>query len=159
MKFVRESKVDAPIKQIMRKPFFVFGHKKIDSMLRMFQGRKEHMAIVIDEKAQVIGVVTIENILEEIVGEIIDESDRINPSVEQVSKNEWLVNGTAEIETVNAKTGLSIKESDYDSLHSFIAATLGRPPRMAEEFPYQNFKFIIEDAQGKKVLKARIIKV
>ena len=159
LKYVKDSKLDTPVKQIMRKPFFVFGHKKIDSMLRMFQGRKEHMAVVIDDKAQVIGVVTIENILEEIVGEIIDESDRINPSIQQISKNEWLANGTANIETVNAQTGLSIRESDYDSLHSFIAATLGRPPKLAEEFPYQNFKFIIEDAQGKKVLKARIIKV
>ena len=158
LKYLKEGMLDVPVKQIMRKPFFVFGHKKIDSMLRMFQSRKEHMAIVIDDKAQVIGVVTIENILEEIVGEIIDESDRINPSAQQVSKNEWLANGTADIETVNAKTGLSIKESDYDSLHSFITATLGRTPKLAEEIPYQNFKFIIEDAQGKKVLKARIIK-
>ena len=158
LKFVKENKTDVPVKQIMRKPFFVFGHKKIDSMLRMFQSRKEHMAIVIDDKAQVIGVVTIENILEEIVGEIIDESDRINPNVVQISKNEWLVNGTADIETVNAKTGLSIKESDYDSLHSFITATAGRTPKLAEEISYHNFKFIIEDVQGKKVLKARIIK-
>lgn len=159
LKFVRENKLDAPVKQIMRKPFFVFGHKKIDSMLRMFQSRKEHMAVVIDDKAQVIGVVTIENILEEIVGEIIDESDRINPNVVQISKNEWLVNGTSEIETVNARVGLSIKESDYDSLHTFITSTLGRVPKLGEEMSYQNFKFIMEDVQGKKVLKAHIIKV
>ena len=159
MKFVRDNKLDTPVKQIMKKPFFVFGHRKIDSMLKMFQGRKEHMAIVIDEKAQVTGVVTIENILEEIVGEIIDESDRINPSVEQLSKNEWIANGTADIATVNAKIGLSIKESDYDSLDSFISATLGRTAKLAEEISYQNFKFIIEDVQGKKVLKVRIVKV
>ncbi|HLC60141.1 MAG TPA: hemolysin family protein [Candidatus Nanoarchaeia archaeon] len=159
MKYVRDNSLDTPVKQVMRKPFFVFSHRKIDAMLKMFQGRKEHMAVVIDDKAQVVGAVTIENILEEIVGEIIDESDRINPSIHQISKNEWLANGTADIEIVNAKTGLLIKESDYDSLHSFIVATLGRPPKLAEEFSYLNFKFIIEDVQGKKVLKARIIKV
>ena len=74
LKFLKDGKFDADVKQIMRKPFFVFGNKKMDTMLRLFQGRKQHMAIVIDEKAHVVGLVTIENILEEIVGEIIDES-------------------------------------------------------------------------------------
>ena len=159
MKFVKDSKLDAPVKQIMRKPFFVFGHRKVDAMLKMFQNRKEHMAIVIDDKAHVIGVVTIENILEEIVGEIIDESDRINPSIEQVSKNEWIANGTADVEEVNAKTGLTIKGSDYDSLDSFIFSTLGRPPKEGEEITYQSYKIILEEVQGRKVLRAKIVKL
>lgn len=159
LKFVKDNKLDIAVKNIMRKPFFVFGHKKMDTMLRLFQERKEHMAIVIDQKAQVIGVVTIENILEEIVGEIIDESDRINPDIMQVSKNEWLASGTAEIETVNAKAGTPIKESDYDSLNAFIISTFGKTPKSGDEIIFQNFKFKIEDVQGRKVLKVKIVKV
>ncbi|MEK6984503.1 MAG: hemolysin family protein [Nanoarchaeota archaeon] len=158
LKFVRESKHEVPIREIMQKPFFVFQHKKIDSLLRLFQSRKQHMAIVIDEKAHVAGVVTIENILEEIVGEIIDESDRIDPAIVQISKNQWIVKGSAETEEINQKTGLSIRQSDYYNLDSFIFGTLGRASKPNEELNYQNFKIIMEDVQGKKVLRARIVK-
>ena len=158
LKFVKDGKFDITIKQIMRKPLFVFANKKMDIMLRLFQNRKQHMAIVIDEKARIVGLVTIENILEEIVGEIIDESDRLDPSLMQPSKKEWLVKGSTEIEEINAKMGIPIKKSDFVDLDGFIVATLGRAPKIGEEITYQNFKIIMEDVQGKKVLKARIVK-
>ena len=159
LKFVKDNKFDVEIKEIMKKPFFVFENKKMDSMLRLFQSKKQHMAIVIDEKAHVVGLVTIENILEEIVGEIIDESDRINPGISQVSKNEWVVKGSIEIEELNRKTGMSVKETDFVDLDTFIVATLGRAPKLGEEIEYQNFKLIMEDVQGKKVIQTRIVKV
>ena len=159
LKHVKDGKFDVAVKQIMRNPFFVFENKKMDSMLRLFQNKKQHMAIVIDQKGQVVGVVTIENILEEIVGEIIDESDKIDPSLHQFSKNEWLVKGSSEIEEINAKTGLPVKESDYYTLDSFILSTLGRAPKQGEEINYKNYKIIMEDVQGRKVLKARISRI
>ena len=158
LKFVKDGKFDIVVKDIMRKPLFVFANKKMDTMLRLFQKRKQHMAIVIDEKGNILGLVTIENILEEIVGEIIDETDKLNPSIEQIFKNEWLAKGSSEIEEVNTKTGISIKESDYVDLDSFILATLGRAPKLNEEIRHNNFKIIMEDVQGKKVLRARIVK-
>lgn len=158
LKFVKDGKFDIPVKQIMRKPLFVFQNKKIDTMLRLFQNSKQHMAIVIDEKAHVVGLVTIENILEEIVGEIIDESDRINPSIEQASKNEWVMKGSTDIEEINTKTGISIKASDYVDLDGFILSTLGRAPKLNDEITYQNYRIIMDDVQGKKVLRARIVK-
>lgn len=157
--YAKEGKLNTSVRLAMKKPFFVFESKKLDSMLRLFQARKEHMAIVINSKAQVIGLVTIENILEEIVGEIIDESDKLKPTVVQMSKNEWSVIGTAEIEELNNKIGMEIRESDYDSLDSFVISTLGRAPKEGEEIAYQNYKIILEEVQGKKVLRARIVKV
>ena len=159
LKHVKDGKFDVAVKQIMRNPFFVFENKKMDSMLRLFQNKKQHMAIVIDQKGQVVGVVTIENILEEIVGEIIDESDKIDPSLHQFSKNEWLVKGSSEIGEINAKTGLPVKESDYYTLDSFILSTLGRAPKQGEEINYKSYKIIMEDVQGRKVLKARVVRV
>jgi len=158
LKFLKEGKFDVDVRQIMIKPFFVFENKKMDTMLRLFQGRKQHMAVVIDEKAHVVGLVTIENILEEIVGEIIDESDRLNPSIAQISKNEWIVKGSTEIEELNRKTGMGVREDDFVDLDSFIVATLGRAPKLGEEISYQNFKIVMEDVQGKKVIQARIAK-
>ncbi|MBI2650274.1 HlyC/CorC family transporter [Candidatus Woesearchaeota archaeon] len=158
LKFLKDGKYDVEARQIMRKPFFVFASKKMDTMLRLFQGRKEHMAIVIDEKAHIVGLVTIENILEEIVGEIIDESDRINPNIAQVSKNEWLVKGSTEISDLNHKTGMSVKEADFVDLDSFILATLGRAPKVGDVIEHQGYKTTMEDVQGKKVILARIVK-
>lgn len=158
MKLVKDGKFEVDVKQIMRKPLFVFGSKKIDSALRLFQSKKMHMAVVIDEKAHVIGIVTLENILEEMVGEIIDESDRINPNVEQLSKNEWAAKGSTEIEEVNARAGMSIKSSDYLNLDNFISASLGRVPKVGDEIIHQNFRIIMEDVQGKKALKVRIVR-
>ena len=157
--FAKDGKLDVKVRDVMKKPFFVFENKKIDSMLRLFQARKEHMAIVINNNAHVVGLVTIENILEEIVGEIIDESDRLKPTVVQITKNEWNVIGTAEIEELNTKIGMSVKESDYDSFDSFILSTLGRVPKQGEEITYQNYKIIMEDVQGRKVLRAKIVKI
>ncbi len=159
LRHIKEGNFEIPVKQIMRKPFFVFANKKMDTMLKLFQGRKQHMAIVIDQKANVLGIVTIENILEEIVGEIIDESDRINPSLAQIEKNEWIAKGSIEIDELDSKTGLSIKKSDYIDLDHFILSELGRPAKIGEEINYQNFKLIMEDVQGKKVLRVRIFRV
>ncbi|MBI4452090.1 HlyC/CorC family transporter [Candidatus Woesearchaeota archaeon] len=157
--YAKDGKLDIPVKEAMKKPFFVFENKRLDSMLRLFQARKEHMAVVINNKAQVVGLVTIENILEEIVGEIVDESDRINPSIMQIAKNEWTAKGNAEIDDLNSKTGLQIKESDYDSLDSFASTSLGRSPEAGDEIPYKDFKIIIEEVQGRKIALAKIIKV
>ena len=159
IRFIKENRMEVPVKEIMRKPFFVFTSKKMDTMLKLFQSKKQHMAIVIDEKGHIAGVVTIENILEEIVGEIIDESDRLNPSIVSVVKNEWIAKGSAEIEEINAKTGIGLKIVDYVDLDSFIIASLNRAPKFGDEVNFKNFKILIEEAQGKKVLKARILKV
>lgn len=155
----RDGRLDIPVREVMKKPFFVFENKRLDSMLRLFQTRKEHMAVVINNRAQVVGLVTIENILEEIVGEIVDESDRINPGVMQISKTEWAAKGTAEIDDLNSKTGMSVRESDYDSLDSFVLSTLGRAPKDGDEISYKGFKIIIEEVQGRKILKAKIVKL
>ena len=157
--YAKEGKLDTPVRQAMKKPFFVFENKRLDFMLRLFQARKEHMAIVINNKAQVVGLVTIENILEEIVGEIFDESDKLKPTIMQMSKNEWSVIGTAEIEELNSKIGMALKESDYDSLDSFVLSILGRVPKEGEEIAYHGYKIILKEVQGKKVLRARIVKI
>ncbi len=158
LRLLKDGKLDVKAGHIARKPFFVFEDKKIDKMLRLFQSRKEHMAIVIDKKANVVGLVTIENILEEIVGEIIDESDKINPSISQISKNEWAVKGSAEIEEINSRTGASINASDYIDLDNFIFAMLGRAPRIGDRIAHKDFDLIMDDVQGRKVLRARIVK-
>lgn len=159
LKFLREGKQDAMVREIMRKPLFVFEHKKMDSTLRLFQERKQHMAIVIDKQGHIVGLVTIENILEEIVGEIIDESDRLNPSIQQINKNEWLMKGSTEIEEINTKTGLQVKDSDYVDLDTFIFASLGKEAKVGDEIKVGNYVIIMEDVQGKKVVRARIVKV
>jgi len=157
LKFVREGKTDAKIKGIMRKPLFVFESKKMDSTLKLFQKSKQHMAVVLNEKGNIVGVVTIENILEEVVGEIIDETDRINPDIQEVSKNAWVARGSTEADVLNKKTGILIKK-DFVDLDSFILSKLGRAPKLNEQLVHNSYKITMEDVQGKKVIRARIEK-
>src|SRR3989344_733894 len=150
LKSVRENKLDAKVGSMMGKPLFAYEGKKLDAMLKTFQAGKQHMAIVVNDKNAVVGLITIENILEEIVGEIIDESDRINPSITEISKNAWVIKGSTEISEVNSKTGIKIKESDFISMDSFVFGKLKRAPRMGEVIVHGNYRIIMEDVQGKK---------
>lgn len=83
VKQIKEGNLDLPIKKIIRKPRFIFETKKIDSLLRQFQKLKEQIAIVINEKGKVVGLVTLEDVLEEIVGEIVDESEKVKQKIEK----------------------------------------------------------------------------
>ena len=158
LKFLKQNNLDTKVKDIMRNPLFAMESKKLDSMLRLFQTSKQHMAIVLNDKANVVGIVTIENLLEEIVGEIIDESDRINPAIMEISKNSWNTKGSVEVEELNSKISIGIKK-DFVDLDSFIVATLNRAPKLGEILNFGSYKITMEDVQGKKAVRVKIEKV
>jgi CBS domain containing-hemolysin-like protein len=89
------------VRQIMNKPYFVPEYKKLDSLLQQFKKRKQHMAIVVDEHGGVSGLITLEDALEEIVGEIVDETDKDEPQIVKIKPNEWIVPGKSDIDEVN----------------------------------------------------------
>ncbi|MBF0205242.1 MAG: CBS domain-containing protein, partial [Desulfamplus sp.] len=112
---------DLGIKEIMREPFFIPESKKLDSLLHAFKQIKNHIGIVVDEHGGVSGIVTMEDVLEEIVGEISDETDRTEPHIVKLKDDKWIVLGKTEIEELNKILDLSIPEStDYDTFSGFI---------------------------------------
>jgi len=147
------------IKKIMYKPFFVPENKKINSMLKQFRKRKEHMAIVVDEHGLVTGLITLENVLEEIVGEIKDETDKANPHVVKLNKNTWNVLGKSDIEEVNEKIKSRFKEAeDYDTISGLILDRLGRIPKEGESLVIGKFSIDIIDVEENRIVKVRIKK-
>jgi CBS domain containing-hemolysin-like protein len=114
------------VKRIMRKAFFVPGTKPIDDLLTELRSQNVHMAVVLDEHGGIDGVVTLEDIIEEIVGEIFDESDRLELDIVVEADGDSLVDGGVLVSDFNEKLSLSIAEGDYDTIAGFIFAALGR---------------------------------
>lgn len=157
--YMRERKELPSLKDLVRKAYFVPESKMIDELLREFQKERIHMAIVVDEYGGTAGLVTLEDVLEEIVGEIQDEYDREMPLIKQVDDGVWLVEAKIDIEELNECLGLEFPaEEGYESLGGFIFHLMGRIPNEKEEVRYQDHVLIVEKVQRHRIQKVRIIK-
>jgi putative hemolysin len=140
------------VREIMREPYFVPEKKKLDGLLQQFKSRKQHMAIVIDEHGGVSGLITLEDALEEIVGEIVDETDQFEPNVVKLKNDEWQVLGRAEIDEVNDKIPLGIPDSkEYDTFSGYVLNQIGRIPREKEEIHLGNFLITVNRRDGNRI--------
>ena len=140
------------IRSIMRRPYFIPENKKLDTLLHQFKQRKDHMAIVVDEHGGVAGLVTLEDVLEEIVGEISDETDKVEPHIVKVKSNEWIVLGKAHIDDVNKKIRMNIPESrEYDTISGYVLDEIGRIPKEKEELTIGNFVINVKEMDGNRI--------
>lgn len=140
------------VRKIMMKSYFVPENKKLDSLLKQFKIRKQHMAIVVDEHGGVSGLITLEDALEEIVGEIIDETDKFEPHIVRLKPSEWRVLGKSEIDEVNEKIEMNIPDSkEYDTFSGYILDHIGRIPQEAEEIPLGNYVVTVKQMDGNRI--------
>ncbi|MFH0997031.1 MAG: hemolysin family protein [Pseudomonadota bacterium] len=145
------------IRTIMRLPYFVPENKKLDSLLRQFKKRKNHIAIVVDEHGGVSGLITLEDVLEELVGEISDETDLDEPRIIKVQNNEWIVPGKSHIDEVNELIPMNIPDSkEFDTFSGYVLNQTGRIPKVNEEIPIGNFLVIVQQMDGNRVNQYRI---
>lgn len=141
------------IEKIMRPPYFVPEHKKIDQLLNQFKRKKEHAAVVVNEYGEVSGLVTLEDVLEAIVGDIVDETDIVKPSVVKIRDKEWLVLGSADIKTVNEKLRMNIPESpSYETFTGYILEQIGRIPREQEQIVVGRYVVTVKEVEGNRVI-------
>ena len=142
---------------LVRKAYFVPETKRIDELLREFQKERIHMAIVVDEYGGTAGLVTLENVIEEIVGDIRDEFDREKPLVRAVQRGEWVVDGKIDIEEFNkAVHGRIPVGDDFETLGGFLLSLFGRIPQDGEEVRYQNLVFVIDKVLGRRIRQVRV---
>jgi putative hemolysin len=141
--------------KIMYKPYFVPEAKKLSNLLRNFQKRNEHMAIVVDEHGAITGLVTLEDVLEEIVGEIMDETDLIAPNIKKINKNSWIISGKADIDDINEKLQMRLKGKGYDTLSGFILKRTGKIPKEGDEISFNKFKFTIKGIEDNRISKIK----
>jgi len=158
MKHMQEKNKNISVSKIMYKPYFVPEVKKLSDLLRQFQKRKEHLAIVVDEHGSISGLVTLEDVLEEIVGEIMDETDIVAPNIKKIEKNIWIINGKTDIDEVNEKLHMKLKGKGYDTFSGFILKRTGKIPKENDEIVYKNFKLKVEELEGNRISKIRVKK-
>ncbi len=150
-----------PLEKIARKPIFASQEKMVSSLLKEMKGRQIHMAIVIDEFEGVEGLVTLEDLIEEIVGEIRDETDSITPTLFQsVDKNTIITNGDIEIDKINEifKTGVPEGE-DYASLNGLLHDKLHDIPKEGDKIEVDSLRIVVEKVSKNKPEKIRIEKI
>lgn len=147
-----KSNGEIDVRTIMKKPYFVPEIKKLDSLMQAFKKRKQHLAIVIDEHGGVSGLITLEDALEEIVGEIVDETDRAEPHIIKLKGDEWIVLGKSDIDEVNEKIPMHIPDSkDYDTFSGYVLNTIERIPTENEEIPIGNFLVTVKAMDGNRI--------
>ena len=140
------------VKAIMKKPYFIPESKKLDSLLKAFKAKKSHMAVVVDEYGGVSGIVTLEDVVEEIFGEIADESDKNTPDIVQIKGNKWLVAGKTDIYHLNKELNLGIPEStNYDTVSGFFLELVERIPNPGESIRMNNWVFSVKDMDGNRI--------
>jgi len=149
----------AGIRNRIREPYFVPASKTLRDVLHDFQNQKVHLAVVLDEYGGTAGVVTIEDVLEELVGEITDEHEPPQAeSVKRIDENTIEVDSRYEVDELNDEYGLNIPEEDgFETIGGFAFSRLGYIPQTGEEFDYENLHITILDAGRRKINRLRIV--
>ena len=144
------------LKDILRTPYFIPETKKISHLLRELRDKKSHMAIVIDEYGGTAGLVTIEDIIEEIIGEIRDEYDNDETLMVATDEGDLVVDARLEIEKLVEHFNLEVPKGNFESVGGFIISLLGRVPQPQETITHAPLEMTIESADARKIRKVRV---
>jgi gliding motility-associated protein GldE len=156
--FIRKKNTDTfDLKKIVRPIHYVPEQKKINELLREFQAEKIHMAIVVDEYGGTSGLVTLEDVIEEIVGEIQDEYDKETPDLKKINETSFLVDGGMDLDDLNEELGLNLPtETGVDTLAGFLLGQFGTVPNAKETISWNGYEFIVEKATDKRIQLVKI---
>jgi len=146
--------------KIVRPPYFVASSKPTDQLFREMQRRKTHIAVIIDEYGGTAGLVTIEDLLEEIVGNIFDEYDEEEKDFEQIDDNTFLIRGTADLDEVQELLQVKLPVDDYETLSGFVIGQLGRIPGRKDKpsIEYEGLIMKVEEVEEKRVSVVKVSK-
>jgi len=153
---LRDGRFDASLRDHIRPGYFVPETMKVDALLRNLKTRKVHVAIVVDEYGGTAGLVTIEDLLEEIVGEIQDEYDVEEPLIEQPAPDTWLVDARLSLDDLNAETGLNLATEEGDSLGGLLYEKLGSIPNAGDSVQVGDVAITVESVQGLRPHRLRL---
>lgn len=159
LKFLQsgQSKESFKLADIIRKAYFVPESKKLDSMMREFQGRKVHIAVAVDEYGGISGVVCLEDIIEEIVGDIQDEFDNEVEDILDIGPGAYLCDARVSIEDLNEAIGTDLSSADYDTLGGFVFNLFGKIPVRYEKVDYDGIEYVVQEMDGHKIEKVKIV--
>lgn len=151
---------DKPISEIVRPVVFVPKTKKIGELLKELQSKKLHIAVVVDEFGGTVGIITLEDILEELVGEIWDEHDEVSQEIERKSEDEYIVSGNANLAKLFESMDIELdEEAHVVVVNGWIMNQLGKVPEEKDCFEYEGYHVEVLEMEGMRVAKARIKKI
>lgn len=152
---LRDGHVDLPLREVLRPAYFVPETKKVDDLLREMQQLRIHMAIVVDEYGGTAGLVTVEDILEEIVGEIQDEYDVEEPVFVQVGEGEYILDARMDLDDVNQLLGTKLSTESGETLGGLIYTALGRVPAPGDSLQVDDLQIEVLTVKGRRIGKVR----
>jgi CBS domain containing-hemolysin-like protein len=154
--YLRQGRSDVPLEKVLREAYFIPETKRANDLLPDLQQRRVHMAIVVDEYGGMAGLVTIEDLLEEIVGEIQDEYDTEEPFVEFVGENEYVFDARVDLDDLNRLMDVALPTDSSDTLGGFIYTELGKVPAVGDHVLYEDMDFTVESVAGRRIKKVRV---
>jgi putative hemolysin len=159
LRFLRDGSQSTPVRPLAREPSFVPETKKVDELLHEMQQNRVHVAIVVDEYGGTAGLISIEDLIEEIVGEIQDEYDVEETMIEEISDSEALFDARVSIRDVNDTLDLEIEDEDFDTLGGLLYHELGKVPNVGDEVRVDGAVVTVLTTAGRRVRKVRVTKV
>ena len=159
LKQLRENHNALLIRDLVRPAYFVPETKKLDDLLREMQQKHVHMVIVVDEYGSVAGLVTIEDLVEEIVGDIQDEYDREEKLYEQVNKNEYIFSAKISIDEFNELMDTHLDDSDYETLGGFLYAQLDKIPNVGDTGTFNDLTFTVLTTRGRRITQVKVERI
>jgi CBS domain containing-hemolysin-like protein len=145
------------IDQILRNSFFVPESKRLDALLREMKRRRVHIAVAVDEYGGVSGLVCLEDIIEEIVGDIQDEFDNEREDILEIGPNAYLCDARVNLEDLQEKIARPLPDDDYDTLGGFVFDLFGKIPVKFEKVSWNNLDFIVQDMEGHKIRSVKLV--
>lgn len=144
------------VSDYMREPYYTFEFKKIKELFSEMKKTRNHISVVLDEYGGTVGIVTIEDLIEEVFGEIEDEYDDYEKEIEVIKEDEFVVDGSARLDDISELIGVNMESEEFDSVGGLVIGELGRFPEQNEEVQLNNIRFVVEEVDKNRIKKVRI---
>ncbi len=155
--FIGYRETDMPICDLLRTAYFVPENKRVAELLNEFQQNRVHCAIAVDEHGGTAGFVTLEDLLEEVVGEIHDERDVEKPLIEEAGPEGIVVDARTPLDELSEVTGRDFHDDEHESVGGFILSLTGHLPKKGEKIGYSGLSFIVEEVSERRILKIKVV--
>ncbi|MGB8858860.1 MAG: hemolysin family protein [Ilumatobacteraceae bacterium] len=156
MRTEREGGGDRPLADLLRPVHFVPENKAVNRLMREMQAKKFHLALVADEYGAFAGLVTLEDCLEELVGEIVDEHDEEDAEVQRLADGDYLVDGAMSVGDLNDLLGTVVPDDDWDTVGGFVFGTLEHVPHQGESIVHDGWRFTAAEVEGRRIRRVKV---
>ena len=153
---VEKSSSSFKVSDYMREPYYTFEFKKIKELFSEMKKTRNHISVVLDEYGGTVGIVTIEDLIEEVFGDIEDEYDDYEKEIEVVKEDEFIVDGSARLDDISELIGVNMESEEFDSVGGLVIGELGRFPEQNEEIQINNIRLVVEEVDKNRIKKVRI---